>query len=369
MSEDLNYSYKYILVRDWILENIRNGSFKPNSKLPSENLLCRKFSVSRQTVRNAVQSLCDDGSIYKVKGSGTYVSKKRSHTNSKKIGILMSYMSDYLFSYIYQGIQEVLITDNYTFNLTVTNNRLEPERVFLEEMLRSDVAGLIVEGTKTVLPNPNIKYYKELENRGIPFVFIHNYYPEIKCNTFLTDDTGSAHQMTKMLIDAGHKKIACIFKGDDIQGLRRYQGYAEALYEAGLPIREELVGWFYTNWCNNILFGADIKNVLESLEDFTAIVCYNDNVALEVCEIFKSCNMFIPDDLSLVSFDDVKIASFIGNNGVVSAKHPHKLLGIEAATCLLRMIREGVDVSEHKIVTMPMEIIVRDSIKTQLLEK
>ena len=87
------------------------------------------------------------------------------------------------------------------------------------------ISGLIVEGTKSALPNPYIRHYQNLIRQGIPVVFIHNYYNGLQTPCVLMDDIQASKKLTQLLLDAGHTKIAGIFKEDDLQGIRRFQGY------------------------------------------------------------------------------------------------------------------------------------------------
>ena len=356
-----NFHFKYIVLKQWIVDNIKNKTFQYNDKLPSENLLCRKFGVSRQTVRNAMAQLSEEGIVRKVRGSGMYVNKTTfAAATSKTIGVLISYLNEYIFRHVFQEIETVLTMEGYEIDLCISENRIEQESSFLDRMYHSDVAGLIIEGTKSALPNPNLKYYRQLEEKGVPFLMIHNYYNGLQCPSILMDDIGASKRMTKMLIDAGHTKIAGIFKGDDLQGHRRYLGYVEALEEAGIPVREELIGWFYSNYDNNILLEISIKAILDTLDYYTAMMAYNDLIALEINKSFEQNGIRIPDDISMVSFDD-GVAS--GNMGIISAIHPKKLLGIEAAMRILKMIREGRDTIEPQPYVIHTEIAMRDSIK------
>ena len=228
-------------------------------------------------------------------------------------------------------------------------------------MYHSDVAGPDHRGnTLCAGPNPNIEYYRKLEEKEVPFLFIHNYYSDVKCPSILMDDIGASKKMTQMLIEAGHTDIAGIFKGDDLQGHRRYLGYVQALGEAGIPVREELIGWFYSNYDNNILLEISIKAILDTLDYYTAMIAYNDLIALEINRFYVQNGISIPRNVSMVSFDDGAASS---NLGIISAKHPKKMLGIEAAMRILRMIREGRDAIPPVPYVINTELALRDSIK------
>ena len=69
---------KYQKVIDWISKNIDNGTLKPGSRIPSENELCAKFGLSRQTVRHAILMLAEEGLLESRRGSGTYVADQKA---------------------------------------------------------------------------------------------------------------------------------------------------------------------------------------------------------------------------------------------------------------------------------------------------
>ena len=92
-----------------------SGVLRNMDKFPSEHMLQNKFGYSRQTVRNALDRLEQDGLIARVKGSGTYVSyaPEKNKEERPRIGLILSYFSDYLFPQVYEGIESVLREEGY----------------------------------------------------------------------------------------------------------------------------------------------------------------------------------------------------------------------------------------------------------------
>lgn len=361
MEKQAHGNFKYIVIRDWILDNIKAGDLKYGDRIPSENALCRKFGVSRQTVRNAIATLEALGVLKRVGGSGTFVNKTLM-SNSHTVGVLLSYAQNTLFSPIIQGIEDALSPSGYGIELGITNNSIEKEKTFLERMLDTGCAGLIVEGTRSALPSMNVSYYEELRRRGIPIVFIHNSYPNFPCPSYVMADEELAYTMTKMLIDAGHTKIAGLFKGDDEQGHLRYKGYIRALSETNAEVEERKIGWFYSNYYGNHLLDRTVAYIMNDFDDYTALVCYNDFVAERVWHYLTDQGLKIYDDVSIVSFDNLMNAQYIGP-GITSAEHPQKLIGIEAAVGLLRMLRGGLKQLPNQKIYLRTPIRVRNSIR------
>lgn len=355
------HNFKYIVIRKWILENIENHIFKYGDKLPSENLLCHKFEISRQTVRNAMDQLAEEGIVRRVQGSGTYVARTAGEVRNKTIGVCLSFLNEYIFPSIIVGIEETLTAKGFGMELGITYNKVEQERRFLERMLKANISGLIVEGTRTGLPNPNLAIYQEFLRREIPVMFIHNYYPELPCASVVMDDVNCAKKLTQMLIDAGHKDIAGFFKVDDMQGQKRYEGYINALIESGLPVQDELIRCFTSN-SQDALFEYTEHPLLSNVNKYSAIVCYNDQMAGRIYSYFKEYGVKIPQDVSMVGFDD----SFVdpaGNLRLTTVRHPKKELGKAAAERLMYMVENGINSIPQEALVVNASILCRSSIK------
>lgn len=155
---------KYNALYSWTIGKINDGSFAYKEKLPSEATLCEQFQISRQTIRNAIDRLCQEGYIEWVKGSGSFVSKP-VRTREKTAGILFLTISGYINANLLNGIEEILTKQGYSILLEMSHNRIENETCFLQKMLASNVSGLIIEGTKSSFPTPNDGLYQKLANQ------------------------------------------------------------------------------------------------------------------------------------------------------------------------------------------------------------
>ena len=227
------------------LENlITEGNLKAGDKLPSENELTELFGISRQTVRKAIGLLEEQGTVRRVRGSGTYVSfdRKENLEHRNRIAVVTTYVESYIFPKTIQGIEKILFERGYSVQISFTNNTLEREKNVLTDLIsRDDVAGIIVEGTKSGLPNPNLYLYRQLMNRKIPIVFINTYYPELDVPHVSLNDVKTAETAVNYLIGKGHENIGAILKLDDGQGRLRYLGYLKAMEAAG---RLRIPEWF-----------------------------------------------------------------------------------------------------------------------------
>ena len=170
-------------------------------------------------------------------------------------------------------------------------------------------------------------------------------------------DTAVAAKATRVLIEAGHERIAGIFKGDDGQGPLRYKGYLKAMTEAGLKTQQETVVWLDTPETVHL---SDIEDYLfRRIEGCTGAVCYNDQVAYQLIESAARKGISVPADLSVVGIDDSYLAA-VGKVPFTSFVHPKEILGRKVAENLLNMI---ADPSFDGNYLFDCEVVNRDSVR------
>ncbi|NLP33895.1 MAG: substrate-binding domain-containing protein [Clostridiales bacterium] len=327
--------HKYAELAGKLRVKIKNGEYKSGERLPSENELAASTGYSRHTVRKAIGILEREGLALRVQGSGTFVQNQiRRHTISHNIAIITTYIGEYIFPSILQGIDHVLSENGYTSLVSATKNRVDNERHILTELLQKPIDGLIVEGTKTALPNPNIDLYDKFAKYNIPVVFINGYYPDLTDPIYVVaDDRAGGRIACETLLKKGHKKIAGVFKGDDIQGHYRYAGYTSALHNAGLTVEDDHVLWYTTENKSQLLEFY----MSQLIEGYTAVICYNDEVALEVMSILQNLNIKVPDQVEIVSFDNSTYAQ-ISAIPFLSLSNPKEKLGQLAAEKMINML-------------------------------
>ncbi|OPG90240.1 GntR family transcriptional regulator [Bacillus spizizenii] len=353
---------KYAQVKEEISSWINQGKILPDQKIPTENELMQQFGVSRHTIRKAIGDLVSQGLLYSVQGGGTFVASRSAksalHSN-KTIGVLTTYISDYIFPSIIRGIESYLSEQGYSMLLTSTNNNPDNERRGLENLLSQHIDGLIVEPTKSALQTPNIGYYLNLEKNGIPFAMINASYAELAAPSFTLDDVKGGVMAAEHLLSLGHTHMMGIFKADDTQGVKRMNGFIQAHRERELFPSPDMIVTFTTEEKESKLL-EKVKETLEknSKNMPTAILCYNDEIALKVIDMLREMDIKVPEDMSIVGYDDSHFAQ-ISEVKLTSVKHPKSVLGKAAAKYV-------IDCLEHKKpkqedVIFEPELIIRQS--------
>ena len=363
---------KYNMVKEKITEWITSGAVQPGEKIYSENELVKMFGVSRHTVRQAVGDLVHEGWLYREQGAGTFCSNKmfessqtaevppkvqRLNTNGKNIGVITTYISDYIFPSIIKGIESYLTAQGYSLTFACTDNDVEKEKQCLETMLSRNINGLIVEPTRSSNYNPNIQYYLQLEQNNIPYLMINQYYSQLMPPHIIMNDEHGGFIATEHVIKLGHEKIIGLFKTDDLQGVNRMQGFIRAFRENNLSFFPDMVITYTTE--------DKDSNVVERLQEFfkkenkpTAIVCYNDQLALQVIFMLRGLGLKVPEDISIVGYDDSSLAEATDIK-LTSVSHPKMDMGIEAAKWIVSAV-EKRGTNEHSTIYEP-ELVVRNS--------
>jgi len=341
-----NMKPKYQVIIDDIKSKILSGDYSIGEQIPTESAMQETYGVSRHTVRKAILELSNEGFLRSEKGSGTYVSnqyqsKASGASANKTIGVITTYISDYIFPSIIRGIESRLNKDNYSLLLASTNNDVEQEKKALEMMLSYGVDGLIVEPTKSNLYNPNISYYLSFKEQDVPFTMINAYYEELDVPFFCLDDVQSSYLATNELISKGHTQIGLIAKMDDLQGKYRMKGYIKALGDAKLRFQPEHILSFNTE--TKLDLYANLKEFLtENKDEMTALVCYNDEVGLEVVNVCRQLGMSIPDKLSIIGQDN----SYIAKNATINLTtltHPQEQMGHDSADWIIKKLQGKKD--------------------------
>lgn len=354
---------KYAKLMEYLKAEIVMGRIKPGEQIPSENTLAEKLSLSRHTVRKAISMLVNEGYLYTEHGRGTFC-KDRSFTraNSRNIGVMTTYISEYIFPRVIQGIDSVLSEKGYSIMLKNTDNDVGKEAAYLQEILDKNLEGLIVEPTKSSVYSDNAKFYKALDENRIPYIFLHGAYQQLENKPqVVLNDANGMYKAVKYLIELGHQNIVGIFKADDIQGVQRHKGYAKALAEGGLHYDPDNVVWYHTEDRKTKPF-ITVKDMIKSGRKIDGIVCYNDQIAYGIYEALTDVNISIPKDVSLIGFDDSYYATSCPVK-LTTLTHPKEKLGEFAAQTLLEMLENQDYASEPVIKVFEPDLIIRDSCK------
>ncbi|SEM55190.1 GntR family transcriptional regulator [Paenibacillus sp. OV219] len=358
---------KYVQLKKEILDLMGKGKLQPDDQMPSENEIAEQFGMSRQTVRQALGELEQEGRLYRMQGKGTFVAnpKDEHYAEAKTIGLVTTYISDYIFPHIVRGAEAAVRARGYSLLLSSTDNDKGRERESLSMLTSQPLSGLIIEPTKSAEGNPNLAYFLALNNRRIPYVMINARYPEISCPTLVIDDEEGGFTAAEHLLHLGHRHIAGFFKTDDLQGILRLKGFMRAHQEESAELHPDFVVSYRTE--------EKAGRVIEIAEELlgrpegkrpTALVCYNDELALRLLEVIRKAGLSVPQDVSIVGFDDSWLATATEMK-LTTLTHPKLAMGEDAANMLFELIESGGASIPASRIYKP-ELVIRET--TQRIE-
>lgn len=328
-------------LMDLIYSNIENGI----NKLPTEKELCEQYGVSRQTVRLSLSILEEQGVLEKRRGSGSYITGHFNNPSLNTIGIIISNADEYIYPELLDDITSALSQHHFLYEVYVTLNSTYNEREILENILNSSIRGLIVEGCKSALPNPNIDLYQRLKKKGVFIVFVNNYYPQFTDCLYIKDDNlGGSALLIDRFIQEDHTAITGIFKNDDLQGIERYQGFIDTMKSFNIPIHDTDICWFDTQQLTALESKHDttfLKAFIQNtISNYNAVLCYNNQIAYWLIKEMHNAGIST-DDISIAAFDYSYLATFGSIRFTTLAHAPHEV-GKKTAQTLLNQMK-GVE--------------------------
>lgn len=353
---------KYRQLAEALKKRLEKDIQQGNYKLPTEKELCSQFQVSRQTVRQALQLLTQEGLIARKQGSGSYATGLLPDAARNHVAILLSSDTEYIFPALLGDLETFLSKEGYSVSVFITHNRTDVERTILQSLTETPLRGMIAEPSRSGLPTPNFDLYENLSAQGTNIVFFHGYYSNLPPFSYVKDDNYSGgFALGQFLMEQRHRQIAGIFQLDTIQGQERHLGFTRAMLEAGLPINEDMTAWFTTEQLVRLEKKQDTRFLSDfiqrNLSSCSAIICHNDEIAYWLIKELSYTGLHVPEDISIASFDNSYLSE-LSVPGLTSLSHkPHEMAA--AAVSLLIKKMQG-----HNAVSMqlPWKLIERGSV-------
>ena len=345
---------KYQQLKEILRKEIGEGKLKAGDRILSEEKIAERHGVSLGTVRQAMAELVNEGLIYKEQGRGTFVAeKKREKTFT--IGLLLTDIGNPFFSQIARSIQEKAHLLKYSVIYYNTNDQFSREAQSIEMLIERRVDGVIL---VPVLKNGEEKLIGRLKENSIPFVYLDRYLNEPASDYIIIDNLSGVRQAMEYLLSLGHKKIGCISAQPFTQVLEeRVKAYKKIVREKALATDVSLV---QISDLSDDKGGYDATNKVLPMENKpTAIFATNDIIAIGAYKAARNKGIRIPQDLSLVGFDDIETSSHL-EVPLTTISQPIDKMG-EIAMKILAEKSEKKDSEKLQKIVLEPKLVIRES--------
>ncbi|MEI4968163.1 HTH-type transcriptional regulator GalR [Aeromonas caviae] len=256
-----------------------------------------------------------------------------AHQNNDTLGLIVADVSDPFFGTMVKAVEQVAqATGNF---LLIGNGYHDAakEKHVIEQLIGHRCSGLVVHAK--MLPDEELI---QMMSYVPGMVLINRIVPGFESRCVALDDRYGSWLATRHLIQEGHKKIGFLCSNHQISDSQdRLQGYLDALQEYNIPVDERLI----SRGSPDELGGeAAMTELLSRGQQMTAVVCYNDSMAAGALSVLSDNGIDVPQDLSLVGFDDVLISRYLRPR-LTTVRYPIIAMATQAAELAIALAKGG----------------------------
>lgn len=366
----------YMLLADKIerklIRQISVNKQEGQLKLPDENMLADEFGVSRKTLRVAMNRLKGQNLLQSIKGKGTFIvesSLDHAGVSTTMVGMIAPNFKHPMETALVEGVREYL--SDCGFDLILWSSEANPsiEAKYLKRAQQIGIAGLI---WWPHLPTANHEFVRKMVEDGFPMVMVDRQYPGLDSPAVEPDHYNGMKEAVSYLISLGHKKIGFITgsleQRDIVEAIKlREKAYFNAMQEFGLDIDDRWIAALDPDLVRSADVNSSVMEMLAyepvhkllALGDNrpTAVVLLFDELAPGALKAIKNERLKVPEDISLVGFNDSPVARLL-EVPLTTVRYPTHEVGRLAGELLEKLIK-GEDVEQKNLTDT--ELIVRSS--------
>lgn len=308
-------------------------------------------AISKETVERVQRLAREMGYI----PSQAARSLKTRHSHA--LGVIVSNIDDPFWGEVLHSIDEVCHAASYSLFIMTTHRDKEREKEVVQALVQRGVDGVIL-----CAPQFSEKQSQLIKSYSLPMVIVNNEGSTDSPYLVFNDDINGIRLAARHLISLGHTRIA--FLGNAVGGrttVERERGFRQELRDSGVAVHEE-----YIRLTENETLAAGFngaKELLALTPPPTAIVCYNDVLAVGVYSAVTQVGLRIPEDVSVTGFDDISVAAYLVPPLTTIRQHKSEL-GSVAANMMLELLKKreaGLGELEPRRLNLPNELLARAS--------
>lgn len=285
------------------------------------------------------------------------IARSLKTNKTRTVGVIVRDVAGFYTSHAIRGMDDYCKQHGY--DMIIYNTDFDPAT---EARAVRSLGQLRVDGLIIASSGLNTDLLSDSAKNGAPVVQFQLEHDESDKSIVVSDYKQAAFDATEYLIQLGHERICFVtqkFKSVKSR-LERFQGYADALRKYAIPLDDQLIQY----WQRDAGFQNTPEDVLAADSPPTAFFTQHLALTIDLLKAFDKAGINIPDDVSVIGFDEVPMAEFFKVPLTVVKQEPY-LIGVEAAKLLLRSI-EGNGMANARVV-IPCALIERSSCRKMSL--
>lgn len=274
--------------------------------------------------------------------------------NVHMIGMVIADISNPFYHPMVRAVQDVAFQYHYDVMIANSDHSREKELLFCESILRRPVDGIAI-----------IPYHltdEDLDNlmarTGVVISAVGNHLQHPNIDVTFADDTKASYEAVRWLIEKrGHRRIGMICANHEFPVIiRRYGAFCQAMNDAGLPIPPNYI--VETDW--SVESGqAAIQQLMSLPEPPTAVFAASDTIAIGALEAAQAMKLRVPEDIAILGFDNINVASWVRPRLTTVAQYPDKMGYLMAKSLFQRL--QGEYSGPSRRFEVPCQLIERES--------
>ncbi|MGI6261035.1 MAG: GntR family transcriptional regulator [Acutalibacteraceae bacterium] len=355
---------KYRVILDDLEKKLESGMLCSGDMLPTENEFMQTYQVSRTTVQRALNILVSRGSIYRVPGRGTFVSASApsasdgdsDHFSGGNFAIVLPYHSPIIIKYL-AGAQTYFNRHHANLTIRFSDYTYQGEIELITSLLNEKVDGVIIYPCAST---DSRHFYGRLAREDRHIVLIDKQIAGVPLCSVTSNNYQGGRLVAEHLIHNGHNNFAyaspVFTQGTSL--LDRFRGFSDTLRQSGLELKREKVLIFPRDESQHVRFFAEYFSSINRRQPL-AMFCATDSIAAAAYRAASECGLRIPEDVSIVGYDDLEVARMV-NPPLTTVEQPYTKIGEAAARLLTQQANlQGFSCVDLQI---PVSLVERSSV-------
>jgi len=349
---------QYFQLQTWLREQIEQGVFKADDKIPTEEEFVKITGLARATIRQAISNLVNLGLLNRKRRLGTFVNRRTTLAQHRNIiGVLVPDIRAGYAPELARGVEDAAANNKLSTILCNTDDLFIKANFHADQLIENSVCGVVFVPTASS-DEKNMQIVEKFRKRNIPVVLADRVIPNTDVDYVSTDNFDGAYQLTNYLIQNGYRNIGITLSTLFSSERLRFEGYKKALGDAGIPYNQKMV-FLHDGPFNEKQYLQIAKTMISSPNNIRSIFAGHDRIAYAIYTVARKMGLKIPAYLSLVGYDDLH-PSYSNLLSLTTMHQPIYEMGQESLKILVSKI-EGASTLEQ--IELKSYLVERNSVK------